>query len=459
MAIVQISKIIHRVGAQIDLPQLDTGEIGFASDTNKVYIGNDPIIHPPGNPSETTQTELLTDSSTLAFSQLGGASGTSLNLSNVHTGQLLVANADVWTNAGGNAGGLITLGTTSNIKISGGVNGYVLQTDGSGNLSWTTNGVIKNDIANIAYLSSHTLDSQGAVVVTTKLPHLFATGATVTIMGVGDSLFAADFKDSGVTLPNEVTGISHATNRFYIQRLSDTTFSLYTDSDAVTRPVNGTGWSATYIANTGYALGFVPATGNNMPGGSNTQIQFNDAGGAFGGTSNFTFNKTTNTLTVVGNIQSTNITSNVVGNLNGRIGTITPNSGSFTTLTTGNATITSNLIVSNSNTSSAHVTTLNVTGETTVANVNAANVKTDHLLYANGSPWPIAAVTSMPWSNVTGKPTFAIVATSGSYADLTNKPVAIPSMTGNVGKYLTTDGTSLIWASLPTLSALDGGGA
>lgn len=39
------------------------------------------------------------------------------------------------------------------------------------------------------------------------------------------------------------------------------------------------------------------------------------------------------------------------------------------------------------------------------------------------------SATSVPWSGVTGKPTFAIVATSGSYNDLTNKPT-IPSLSG-----------------------------
>lgn len=40
-----------------------------------------------------------------------------------------------------------------------------------------------------------------------------------------------------------------------------------------------------------------------------------------------------------------------------------------------------------------------------------------------------ATATSVPWSGVTGKPTFATVATSGSYNDLTNKPT-IPSLSG-----------------------------
>jgi len=41
--------------------------------------------------------------------------------------------------------------------------------------------------------------------------------------------------------------------------------------------------------------------GGGTPGGSNTQLQFND-GGSFGGTSNVTYDKTTNTLSVTGNL-------------------------------------------------------------------------------------------------------------------------------------------------------------
>ena len=35
MAIIQISKIQHRTGANVDLPQLSEGELGFATDEQK----------------------------------------------------------------------------------------------------------------------------------------------------------------------------------------------------------------------------------------------------------------------------------------------------------------------------------------------------------------------------------------------------------------------------------------
>lgn len=146
MAIVQISKIIHRVGANVDLPQLDTGEIGFASDIQKVYIGNDPVLVPVPDGAITTQTEILTEVSTLQFAKLEGSNNTSLTLDAVVTGQLLVANGNAttgtsWTNWDGTLLGTsknlkLTLGAPANISITGGGSGQFLSTDGTGNLTW-----------------------------------------------------------------------------------------------------------------------------------------------------------------------------------------------------------------------------------------------------------------------------------------------------------------------------------
>ena len=40
MAIVQISRIQHRRGLKEQLPQLASGELGFAVDTQELFIGN-----------------------------------------------------------------------------------------------------------------------------------------------------------------------------------------------------------------------------------------------------------------------------------------------------------------------------------------------------------------------------------------------------------------------------------
>ena len=103
MAIVQISKIIHRTGSVSELPQLDIGEIGFASDEQRLFIGNDPAWVPPDG-NEPTNTEILTNSPNcrIDFSQGSGTLEVPVN----------------------------------RVKITGGDDGQVLSTDGAGNLAW-----------------------------------------------------------------------------------------------------------------------------------------------------------------------------------------------------------------------------------------------------------------------------------------------------------------------------------
>lgn len=352
MAIVQISKIIHRTGSYADLPQLDAGEIGFATDEQRVFIGNDPTIVPPVGVGATTQTEILTDASPLDFSRIDGASNSVMNMANIQTGEIIVANYNAnfsgytWENwkgnllSGntGNANIKVNLGPAANLKISGGVNGYVLQTDGTGNLTWTTNGTLTYTIASIspANVSNY---SEGTIV-TTSSPHFFGTGVAVTISGALPSVVGTSIETAGVS----------GTNQFYAKRLTSNTFSIH-DGSNVASPTNIVEYNALwvgYTANSGSVLGQISPTGNAVPGGSNTQIQFQDTAGAFGGSANLTFDKVTNILTVTGNVDATNVNGNMFGSLNGVVGDTTPNLATFTSITVNNnANVAGNLSVSN----------------------------------------------------------------------------------------------------------------
>lgn len=135
MAIIQISKIQVRSGDLVDLPQLDEAEFGFANDEKRLFIGKT-------TPNENV--EILTAYSSLGFSQIAGANGANLSLSNFEDGQVL-AISDVGgnlfvTNRGGTKGGEINLGAVGNVIITGGSSGQVLTTDGTGNLSWSAGG-------------------------------------------------------------------------------------------------------------------------------------------------------------------------------------------------------------------------------------------------------------------------------------------------------------------------------
>jgi hypothetical protein len=314
MAIVQISKIIHRTGAELDVPQLDTGELGYSTNLGRLYIGNDQQLIPDVDHNGKYHTEILTSKSSIKFGQIDGAPlSTTLSLTNTEEGQLLATTITGSTisiiNAGGTTGGKIKLGDTSNVSLAGGSAGYVLQTDGAGNLSWTTNGVLRSDIANVA--------QSNPAVVTTKTTNYITTGTQVTIIGV-----------TGMTQLS--TGGVGGTNRYYAKRITDTTFSLWDDAGTASSPVDSSVFFPATI-NTGYALGTVTPSGTNTPGGANTFVQFNDGGG-FGGSSNLSYNKVSHTLSLTGTLNATTMSGNLTGRFNGTIGATTPNTAVFTTV-------------------------------------------------------------------------------------------------------------------------------
>lgn len=211
MAIIQISKIQQRSGDLVDLPQLSEAEFGFASDEKRLFIGK--TTDDPEN------IEVLTSYSEVSFSQIDGAIG-NLNIDpvTIEEGQVLAYNAtdNAWENRGGNSGGLINLGDPSNIVISGGAIGYVLQTDGTGNLSWQPKGVVTLYIENISQ------DANAVITFTDEFA--LNDGQLVTITGV-----------TGMT---EVNG-----QNYYLGNLTTTTANLYTDA-GLTTALDSSGFNA-----------------------------------------------------------------------------------------------------------------------------------------------------------------------------------------------------------------------
>ena len=210
MAILQISKIQQRSGNLVDLPQLDDAEFGWANDAKRLFIGKT-------TPNENV--EVLTSYSRISFGQLDGAIGNlNINPVDIANGQVLAFDGTDWVNKGGDAGGLITLGDVSNVKLTGGAIGYVLQTDGTGNLSWTPKGTLVSEILNVS--------SSTTAVVTTVSENFFNNGAQVTILN-----------------PQGMTQL--AGNIYYANVLTTTTFRLYSSFDGAnfSGNVNTTGYT------------------------------------------------------------------------------------------------------------------------------------------------------------------------------------------------------------------------
>jgi hypothetical protein len=240
MSILQISKIQQRSGNLVDLPQLDEAEFGWASDNRRLFIGKT-------SPNENV--EILTAYSNINFSQISGSYGNlNINPVNLGNGEVLTFDGTNWVNRGGAAGGEINLGNVSNVTITGGAIGYVLQTDGLGNLSWTPKSTLVSYIENVS--------SANPGILTTVSNHNLSKGTSVTITGA-----------QGMTQLNG--------NAYYANVLTSNTFSLYSDS-GLTTPVNTipyTSYAFTSVSNTTTGTNYV-TVGNSAVLSVNQAVQF-----------------------------------------------------------------------------------------------------------------------------------------------------------------------------------------
>ena len=357
MAIIQISKIQQRSGDLVDLPQLSEAQLGWANDVKRLFIGG------TGNANTYNENiEVLTSYSDITFSQINGSEG-NLNISNAQTGQILtyVASTNTWDNAGGNAlqpsnatlytGTNIHLGDVSTLKIGGGAIGYVLETDGIGNLTWTPKSTIT------AYISAVTKANPG--IVTTTEDNFFTDGSLVTITDIIGMV--------------ELNG-----NSFYVNVLTSNTFALYSDS-GLTIPVNTTGY--TTYSSVGRVISSVGDSGTSAAGGTNTSVQFN-FNNILTGNAGFTFDKTTGILTSPFLAGAGNGLSNIQGaNVSGTVANATYAVSAGTVATAGTVTTAAQPNI----TSVGTLTSLTVTGNITSGNADLGNAATANFFLGNGS--------------------------------------------------------------------------
>ena len=426
MSILQISKIQQRSGNLVDLPQLDEAEFGWASDNKRLFIGKT-------TPNENI--EVLTGYSEISFSQIDGSVGNlNINPLTVEDGEVLAYDGNNWVNRGGNAGGLLNLGDVGNVKISGGAIGYVLETDGLGNLSWTPKSTI------IAYIENVT--QADPAVVTTTQDNFFTEAAEITIT---DAV--------GMTQLNGQT--------FYVDVLTSNTFALYTDP-GLTANVDSTGYGAyayTNVSNTTVATNQI-TVGNSALFTVNQEVMFLGSlstSGLLNDTPYYIKAKPSSTLVTVSNellangvagnvqsLQTTVLTANMYAT-GGRVVSAVGGAGSSaaqgsnTTIQFNN----NNLLDGDADLTFDFAPVsgpklLTVIGNANVSNLNATGVVTATRLISNvatgTTPIQVVSTTRVPnlnvaYSNVTDFTNITTATTGTFYPVLTN------SLTGNVAQF------------------------
>jgi hypothetical protein len=223
-------------------------------------------------------------------------------------------------------GNILSLGNVATLSILGGTNGYFLQTDGNGNLSWSAGGGGGNGSPGGANTQLQFNDSG-----------LFAGSPTLTFDKNTNTFFAstllsnnASANTANIQIINStqvnVTGNITSGNVYSNGRVSTTLLSSNTGniglsgnlvigppaklqiSNVSSLTIAG-GLNGYYLQTDGNGILSWAAGGgggNGSPGGSNTQVQYNKTG-TFGGSPFFTFNDSTNTLQVAGRVAANSI--------------------------------------------------------------------------------------------------------------------------------------------------------
>lgn len=231
-------------------------------------------------------------------------------------------------------GTALNLGNVSDVLLSGGENGYFLQTDGSGNLTWSPgnggnggNGnpggansqVQFNDAGDFGGDAGFTYNKVTNTLSADIIVSNVSNATTVNATTVNATTFTGDGSQLTGILPNNANFVVESTQA-NITQLGTLTQLIVSGNAGFQSDVNlGSvsniqinGGIPGYVLTTdgtGNVSWQVPGAGAGAPGGSNSSIQFNNNGN-FSGTTAFTFNAVSNAVNLTGNLAIQNLTAN-----------------------------------------------------------------------------------------------------------------------------------------------------
>ena len=200
----------------------------------------------------------------------------------------------------------VSLGTISNIHIGGGVAGYVLRTDGAGNLSWAAGGGGGNGSPGGNTTQVQFNDNGSFAGVANFSFNQYSNTLTV------DSVHSIDVQVNNNLIVSNTANLPNVnlTRNLYVPANINATGSPNVSFGDLSNihiqgGVNGQVLSTDGLGNLAWTAG--GGGGNGSPGGSNSQIQYNKTG-TFAGSPYFTFDDNQNTLHVSGNLVANTFT-------------------------------------------------------------------------------------------------------------------------------------------------------
>lgn len=224
-------------------------------------------------------------------------------------------------------GNVLHLGNISELSIGGGLNGYYLQTDGLGGLTWgpggnggSGNGIPGGANTQVQFNDENNFGGNAGFTFNKDSGTLHVTSGVITNVVTASTFIGNGAQLTGISV-NSANYVS-ASNQANITSLGNLTSLVVTGNSnlGTASSVKITGGINGYVLTTDGTgnLSWQASGGSGSPGGANSQIQFND-NGQFGGSAALTFNKYNNTVVMTGNVTVKNLTANntsIYGNLN-----------------------------------------------------------------------------------------------------------------------------------------------
>ena len=189
----------------------------------------------------------------------------------------------------------VTLGQPSNIHISGGLPGYLLSTDGAGNLSWIENDANAGQPAGISSAVQFNDGGEFGGVAN------FTFNQFSNTLTVDNTNFVKSVVSSNLTVNS--SGRLNVLGNFSANSSPNVALG-FVGNIRIFGGTNGQVLTTDGLGNLAWQT--TTSNGNGVPGGSNTQVQFND-GGIFGGSPFFTYNKANTTLNIAGDFIANSI--------------------------------------------------------------------------------------------------------------------------------------------------------
>ena len=339
---------------------------------------------------------------------------------------------------------ITSLGTLSNLSVSGNATITNLSVTGNLNAGDITVGAIANGNSNVDITNSNgnvTISVDGVANVAT----FTSTGANVTgnitagNANLGNAANANYFIGNLYGTANTATTANTVTtnaqpNITSLGNLANLTVVGNSNlGDAGNVYIGGGAPSNTYLTTDGSGNLSWSVINNFPPGGSNTQIQFND-NGSYQGNTGFTFNKTTGAVAIPGNLSASIITGTLANASNAQ-----PNITSLGALTSlalgGNLNSNANIVINNASNI--------ITGGSIFANTGtvSGNLLTGTLT-TNAQP-NITSIGTLTSLSISGTLTAGNLATSGTLSVGGNANVGNIGATDGVFTTLSGNGSAI----------------